>query len=271
MSIKSSILHYVEKSNMMLTLILKRFNRISMSKSTSFIVQNIHFKNNTLNISGQNNLLECKANSFLSNYNIRINGKENSLQTNDAAALYANGKSILVLGDNNKIIIGNNCRLNGVNFFISGNNNTISLGDNCSMNDVELHIEQNNNGIYIGNGCTFHGRGARSIHIAVDEGSNIIIQDDCMISNDVQMRSTDSHSIVNEKNERINPAKDIIIGTHCWIGLGVIILKGTVTNENTIVAAGAVCSKKYDVSNCILAGNPARVVKQNVNWDRKFL
>ena len=116
-----------------------------------------------------------------------------------------------------------------------------------------------------------HGRDSCPIHIAVDEGSGVYIADDCMLAHSIQMRSTDSHSIVDENGKRLNPARDIRIGRHCWLGMRSIVLKGTVLKENTIVAAGAVINKQYEETNCVLAGNPARIVKLQVNWDRKYI
>ena len=93
-----------------------------------------------------------------------------------------------------------------------------------------------------------------------------------MLAHSVQMRRTDSHSIVDLSGKRLNPAKDIHIGRHCWLGMRSIILKGCVIEPNTVVAAGSVCGRHTEqISNCILAGNPAKVVKRDVNWDRQFV
>lgn len=109
------------------------------------------------------------------------------------------------------------------------------------------------------------------MHIALDEGSSITINEDCMFSNGIQIRSTDSHSIIDSTGKRINYAEDITIGEHCWIGLGCIILKGTTIAPHTVVAAGSICTTEYHKGNCIIAGNPAKVVKENIDWDRKYL
>ena len=48
-------------------------------------------------------------------------------------------------------------------------------------------------------------------------------------------------------------------------------MKGTELADSTVVAAGAVCTKKYEHGNVVLAGNPAKVVKEKIDWDRKLL
>lgn len=53
--------------------------------------------------------------------------------------------------------------------------------------------------------------------------------------------------------------------------MGCIILKGSQISNNTVVGAGTIVTKKYEEPNCILAGNPAKIVKRNIDWDRKLL
>ena len=53
---------------------------------------------------------------------------------------------------------------------------------------------------------------------------------------------------------------DIVIGSGCFIGSGVIILKKVTIGDNVIIGAGAVVTKDIPV-NCFAAGNPARVVR----------
>lgn len=86
------------------------------------------------------------------------------------------------------------------------NNNVICLENNVSAYGAEFHIEQDNNCLNIKKGTTFHGRNGYPVHIALDEGSSITINEDCMFSNGIQIRSTDSHSIIDSTGKRINYA-----------------------------------------------------------------
>lgn len=56
----------------------------------------------------------------------------------------------------------------------------------------------------------------------------------------------------------------IIIGENCWIGTNVRICKGVTIGDNSIVAACSVVTKDVP-ANCIVAGNPARIVKTNID------
>lgn len=55
----------------------------------------------------------------------------------------------------------------------------------------------------------------------------------------------------------------IIIGKNCWIGQNVRIQKGVSIGDNCIIAANSVVTKGAP-ANCILAGNPAKIVKTDI-------
>ena len=65
------------------------------------------------------------------------------------------------------------------------------------------------------------------------------------------------HKGLNEEYTRRAP---IEIGDDCFIGMNSIILKGTKLGNNVIVGAGSVVHG-YFPDNCIVAGNPAKIVK----------
>ena len=54
---------------------------------------------------------------------------------------------------------------------------------------TEFHIERDNNTIFIGENTSMHGRGTKTVHFALDEGTNVVVGEDCMFSNDIQIRS----------------------------------------------------------------------------------
>jgi len=58
-------------------------------------------------------------------------------------------------------------------------------------------------------------------------------------------------------------SKPIIVKDNVWIGINSRVNKGVTIGENSIVAANSVVTKDVP-KNCIVAGNPARVVKTNI-------
>ncbi len=55
----------------------------------------------------------------------------------------------------------------------------------------------------------------------------------------------------------------VIIGENCWIGRNVSIMKGVTIGANSVVAANSVVTKSIP-ANCIAAGNPAKIVKTDI-------
>lgn len=56
---------------------------------------------------------------------------------------------------------------------------------------------------------------------------------------------------------------DTYIGDRCFIGARSIILPGVTVSDGSVVAAGAVVTKDV-ASGCIVAGNPAKVIRKGV-------
>lgn len=63
-------------------------------------------------------------------------------------------------------------------------------------------------------------------------------------------------------NEAMDQAGPIIIGRHCWLGKDANILPGVILGDFTIVGAGAIVTRSFTEGYCVLAGNPARKIKE---------
>jgi acetyltransferase-like isoleucine patch superfamily enzyme len=172
-----------------------------------------------------------------------------------------------IAGNDNRVIIDSSSILNNVKFYIRGNDNLIMIDKNCIFNCYlhssilwNIYIEDNNNNLIIGTRSVFH-----DVHIALTESKDIRIGNDCLFSSDIDIRTGDSHSIISE-GKRINQAKDVLIHNHVWVGAHCSILKGSTILENSIVATRSVVTKQFDKSGLILAGNPAGIIKEGINW-----
>lgn len=171
-----------------------------------------------------------------------------------------------VHGKNNKVIIKDNVVVKKGIINIFGNDNSLFIGDNNLFNDVDLWIEDNNSNIEIGNNNVFSG----SIQIACLEGKRVKVGDECLFSSNIMIANGDSHSILNSNGERINPSNDLIIGSHVWVGKNVSILKSGSIGNGVVVGSDSVVTKDFSLlNNAIIAGNPAKIIKQNINWISK--
>lgn len=172
---------------------------------------------------------------------------------------------ITVDGINNKITIKDLSQLIYCNIYIHGDNNNIIIDEQVYLNHAELWIEDDNNEISIGKHTSISGM----TQLAAIEGTKINIGNDCMFSSDIHFRTGDSHSITDLSGNRINQSENIVIGNHVWVGTKVICLKGVHIANNCIVGAGSLVNKSFTEENIILAGNPAKIIKRDINWLRK--
>ncbi|MDP9739960.1 UNVERIFIED_ORG: acetyltransferase-like isoleucine patch superfamily enzyme [Bacillus sp. B2I3] len=70
---------------------------------------------------------------------------------------------------------------------------------------------------------------------------------------------TANHDISNLESH--TKGKDIVLGKKNWIGMNSTILPGVILGDNTIVGAGSVVTKSFPEGNCVIAGNPAKIIK----------
>lgn len=95
--------------------------------------------------------------------------------------------------------------------------------------------------------------------------NSITIGDNCAIAGDVLIQDTDFHPILGADGKPKPISKPIKIGNKVWICAKATILKGVTIGDGAIIAAGAVVTKDVPPYTCV-AGNPARIVKENVQW-----
>lgn len=191
----------------------------------------------------------------------RIFGKNNIINTNHSILINVN---IDIKGNNNSITIADESVLRDVKFFIRRNNHTVNINRNCRFSRGSLIWFEDNNGyLEIGENTLIE-----DIHLAITEPySKIIIGKNCMFAYEIDIRTGDSHSIIdNTSKKRINYAKNITIGDHVWIAAHSKILKGVSIANNSIIATSAVVTKTIKDENSISAGNPAVIVKRNIDW-----
>ncbi len=95
---------------------------------------------------------------------------------------------------------------------------------------------------------------------------NITIGHDTRIAWEGQIIDTSFHYMRNAEDGSVSKlTAPIRIGAHNWIANRVNIMKGALTPDYTIVAAGSLVNKRYDIpEKSVLAGTPAKLVKTGI-------
>lgn len=65
---------------------------------------------------------------------------------------------------------------------------------------------------------------------------------------------------VHDSRTHVN-VSPIHIGRYVWIGMNTVILPGVELGDHTIVGAGSVVTRSFPEGSCVIAGNPARLVR----------
>ena len=141
---------------------------------------------------------------------------------------------------------------------------------------AEFWVYKNGGGEEFTNNLTV-GRGFSSTRCVMVEfsgggGGDIIIGEDCMFSYNINVRTGDYHTIVEKGTHKVlNYNADVIIGNHVWVASDVLICKNVRIADNSVVGARSVVTRRFDEPNVVIAGMPAKIVKTNINWDRRCI
>lgn len=136
---------------------------------------------------------------------------------------------------------------------------TLYLGDNASikfngrftMHRHSVIMVHKDARLEIGNNTYLNGG-------TIDCSYNISIGNDCAIADGVRIMDNSWHSMYSS-------VEGVKIGNKVWLATNAMILPGVTIGNGAIVAAGAVVTKDVP-AKCMVAGVPARVIKENVEW-----
>lgn len=91
-------------------------------------------------------------------------------------------------------------------------------------------------------------------------GSNgIIIGDYSYFATNLGLMSS-NHDLYDLRKLEISDP--IEIGSYCWIGMNSVILPEVKLGDFTIVGAGSVVTRSFPEGYCVIAGNPARIIRK---------
>src|SRR5476649_237647 len=140
------------------------------------------------NISGAKDNTVSILRSTADKVKIDINGHQNSIECSDA---YLFESHISVTGTHNKIEIHPGVKLRGAKVIIRGDNCLIRIGSNTTFEGIRI--------------------------VNVGRDNDITIGSDCLFSDNIELWASDTHSILNENGEFINPERPVRIGNKVWV------------------------------------------------------
>lgn len=155
--------------------------------------------------------------------------------------------------------------LSNCEFFLFDEGCKLEIGKQCRIRNTRFYIQDPYSSIVILDNFTIGGG-----EIASTESCRILIGEDCMFSEDIEIRNGDSHAIVasKEPTHRINQARDVVIGNHCWLTAHTRIMKGVTIPNNCIIANSAVVTSSLPKSHALYGGVPAKLLKEGIDWKR---
>lgn len=129
-------------------------------------------------------------------------------------------------------------------FGSTGSNPSIEDNFHCDLG-YNIHVGDE---FYAGYNC-----------VILDMGE-VRIGDNCMLGPNVGIY-TAGHSIEPLDRNKSGYTIPIKIGNDVWVGGNCVILAGVTIGDNSVVAAGSIVTKDVP-KNTVVAGNPARIIKE---------
>jgi acetyltransferase-like isoleucine patch superfamily enzyme len=193
---------------------------------------------------------------------IVIEGADNSCNWRESVLRECD---IRINGSGCRIEFSRGCVVTGVRIRLQGKNLVLRLGRRVVVGTGSVLWVQGEDGLIdIQDDATIEQAG-----IGVSEnGTSVVVGQDCLLSYGVEIRTSDSHGIYDKTTgARINPAANVILGRHVWVGARVAILKGVQIGSGSVLGTGSVVTHSIE-GDAIAAGVPARVIRRGITWTR---
>ena len=196
---------------------------------------NIAIPNLRIEIHGNNNLIYIPdIKSFISNNFINLKSNNAEIRFGKSEEWFTSQNEYL------KRYIGYRNLYIGTTY---GNNQKVEIGDNIEISGAIINMGESN--------C------------------HLIIEDFCMLSNNITFQMSDAHSVLDKNTKKIinRVTHPVVVGKHSWISRNVVFTKSASVAPNTIVGNGSVVTKVFQEEYVAIAGNPAKIIKREVLWD----
>lgn len=170
------------------------------------------------------------------------------------------GTRVELIGRGCRLTIEPGSRLWDCAITIAGDGAELFIGTGCELRQARLTVEDPGSRLRLG---------ARTVVIGAtllaQEGRLVEVGADSMIAQHAEVRNSDSHAIHDHTGARINPAGDIVLGRHVWIGLGACIFRGARIGDGSVIGARALVTGAIP-PGCVAFGVPAVPRRHAIHW-----
>ena len=189
----------------------------------------------------------------------RLHGPGHRVQRHNAIL---RGTRVEILGSGCRLTIGPGARLWDCSITLAGDGAELFIGSGCRLQQTRLCVEDRGSRLVIGAQTSIIGA-----TLVSQEGRLLQLGEDCMLAQHADLRNSDGHAIYDHAGGRINPARDVVLGDHVWLGLGSSIGNGARVGDGAVIGARALVTGEIPPA-CIAFGVPAGPRRTAIRWDR---
>ena len=165
-----------------------------------------------------------------------------------------------------ELVMGTECVVGNHTSMDSSENSSMILGDRVHVASRNFMGASEQGVLFLGEETTIGENG----WFSAAAGGEIHLGNDNMLSLFIKM-AVGNHELLEQKTGMLLTNRAAIhTEDHVWIGIGSTLLPGTHLGESSVVGASSVVTKAFP-PHCTIAGNPARVLREGISWQREAM
>jgi len=171
--------------------------------------------------------------------------------------------SFHVFGNDNTVSCAAGIQVDDLAILIRGSGNLIEIEEGVILESCRIEVWARDGRIRIGKNTRIMG----ACLIVAESNTGISLGEGCLIATGVEFRTGDGHAIHNKATgARTNPGASIRVGDRVWLAKDVLVLKGAVIPDGSVVGARSTVTKDLPEANGVYAGSPATLKRSGICW-----
>ena len=147
------------------------------------------------------------------------------------------------------------------NYLLLNDGATIQFNGRCTMSSgvsliLDLGALEIGDNFFCNKNCT------------ISCNDKITIGDNVLFGWNVEVLDSDNHKVIHKNQKSVCDRGSIRVGNHVWVAAFSHILKNSVIPDGSIVAYHSLVTKKFEGEKLLLGGCPAKVVEEEIEWER---